>query len=166
MLANGITLSRMLFSLLLLGLSPSSRLFVSLYLVCGLSDVLDGFAARKLHTESETGAMLDSLADVSFAVVYAARILPRLSVPLWIWIWTAMIAAVKVSGILLASKKAGRFFIRHSFANKLTGILVFLLPLSVDVVDVKYSVIPVCASATFAAIEELCGLKRAENEQI
>ena len=76
--ANSITVSRMLFSLALLVLPSRSLPFVVLYLLCGLTDVLDGFIARKLHTESEKGAMLDSIADLLFAVVYAVKILPIL----------------------------------------------------------------------------------------
>lgn len=101
--ANSITVSRILLSLTLLVFSPYSLLFAASYLLCGVTDVLDGFAARKLHTESELGAMLDSTADLLFAVVYAVRILLLLSVPLWIWVWTLIIAAVKITGIMIGS---------------------------------------------------------------
>ena len=82
MVADSITVSRILFSLTLLAFSPHSPLFAAFYLLCGVTDVLDGFAARKLHTESEKGAILDSTADLLFAVAYAVKILPLLSVPL------------------------------------------------------------------------------------
>lgn len=162
MIADVITASRMLFSLSLLVLPTASPLFAALYLLCGVSDVLDGFTARKLHTESEKGAMLDSTADLLFAVVYAVRVLPLLPVPLWILGWTALIAVVKVYGIILAGKKERRFFIRHSFANKLTGLSLFLLPLTVRMTDVKYGAAFVCAIATFAAIEDVIRQKHAQ----
>lgn len=38
-------------------------------------------------------------------------------------------AAVKITAILLASKNEHRLSVKHSFANKLTGLLIFLLPL-------------------------------------
>lgn len=155
MIADIITVTRMLFSLFLLVVPPSSRLFAALYLLCGVSDVLDGFAARKLHTESEKGARLDSAADLLFSLMYVVRILPLLSVPLWILIWTAGIALVKASGIILASINARVFIVQHSFANKLTGILVFLLPLSVSVADVKYGAALACAAATVSTVEEI-----------
>ena len=155
MIANCITVSRMLFSLLLFGLSPSSPLFAAFYLLCGVSDVLDGFLARKLHAESKTGAMLDSMADLLFALVYAVKLLPLLSVPLWIWIWAAIIAAAKITGILIASRKARSLSIAHSFGNRLTGVLLFLLPLSVRVADVKYGAALVCTAATVTVIEEI-----------
>ncbi|MBQ0009929.1 MAG: CDP-alcohol phosphatidyltransferase family protein [Ruminococcus sp.] len=157
MIADIITFSRMLFSLLLLVFPPYSSPFTIFYLLCGVSDVLDGFAARRLHTESEKGAMLDSVTDLFFAVVYAVKILPLLSVPLWIWIWTAIIAVIKVTGILIASKKVHRLEIEHSFGNKLTGVLLFLLPLSVCVADVRCGATLVCAVATVTGIREIAG---------
>ena len=159
MIANGITVSRILFSLCLFLLSPSSVPFVVLYLLCGLTDVLDGFVARKLRTESKTGERLDSAADLFFAVVYAVKILPFLNIPLWIWIWTVIIASAKITEILIASKKTHRLSIEHSFGNKLTGLLLFFLPLSVCVVDVKYTATLVCAVATVTVIKEMVNQK-------
>ena len=155
MTADIITFSRMLFSLLLLAFPPFSASFAVFYLLCGVTDVLDGFAARKLHTESERGAMLDSAADLLFAVVYAIKILPLLSVPLWIWIWTAVIAAAKLTGIVISCRKNHTLSIRHSFGNKLTGLLLFLLPLSVRIADVKYGAALVCITAAAAAVREI-----------
>lgn len=42
----------------------------------------------------------------------------------------------------------------HSFSNKLTGALMFILPLSLPLVDIAYSGGIACAVATFAAVEE------------
>ena len=124
-----------------------------------MTDVLDGFVARKLYTESKTGERLDSAADLFFAVVYAVKILPLLNIPLWIWIWTAIIAAVKITGILITSKKIHKLSVEHSFENKLTGLFLYLLPLSVCVADVKYTATLVCAVATVTVIKEMVNQK-------
>ena len=155
MIANIITVSRIIFSALLLVFPQHSYSFAVLYLLCGVTDAIDGFLARKLHTESEKGAMLDSAADLVFAVVYVIKILPLLSMPLWIWIWTAIIAAAKITVILTTSKKTHRLLIGHSFGNRLTGLFLFLLPLSVCVLDVKYGAALVCAAATVTAVYEI-----------
>lgn len=159
MIADIITFSRIIFSLLLLVFSPQSFIFTVLYLLCGATDILDGFIARKLHTESEKGAMLDSVADLVFAVVYAVTILPCMKVPAWIWIWTAIIAVIKVFVIILVSKKKQKLFVQHSFLNKLTGILIFLLPLSMFVADVKYGATIVCIAATASVINDIYTMK-------
>lgn len=162
MTANIITLSRILFSLLLLVFKPDSYHFTVLYLLCGVTDMLDGFIARKLHTESEKGAKLDSVADLVFAVIYAVRILPLLSVPYWIWIWTAIIAVIKITGIMIAGRKTKKMSIEHSFGNRLTGLLLFLLPLSVYIADVKYTASVVCIAATATAIGEIRCLRKVD----
>ena len=155
MIANCITVSRLLFSLAMILFPPSSVPFAVLYVLCGVTDVLDGFVARKLHTESKIGEMLDSAADLFFAVVYAVKILSFLNIPLWMWIWVAVIGAVKITSILIASTKAHRLLIEHSFGNKLTGLLLYLLPLSVHIADVKYGAIFLCLVATVTAIGEM-----------
>ena len=154
MIADSITLSRGLCSLVLLFLPLSFRAFAALYLLCGISDVLDGFLARKLHTASTRGARLDSGMDLLFALAYAVKILPRLSLPRWIWVWTAVLAAAKIVRIVASSRKERCLSIRHSFANKLTGVLAFLLPLTVCLTETAYAAALVCASATGAIIEE------------
>ena len=159
MIANIITVSRILFSCLLLVFSPISYPFIIFYLLCGVTDVLDGFVARKLHTESKFGEILDSAADLLFAIIYAVRILPLLVIPLWVWIWTAVIAVIKIGSIIIASKKKHRLFIEHSLGNRLTGLLLFLLPLSVYFFDAKYGAVLVCAVASITTIGEVVKLK-------
>lgn len=154
-IANIVTVSRILFSLCLFMLLPYSIPFSVFYLLCGVSDMLDGFLARRFHTESKTGELLDSAADLCFAAAYAIIILPLLSVPVWIWIWAALIAIVKIPGIVQRSKKERRLYIAHSIANKLTGLLLFLLPLTVQLIDIRLGAAVVCMTASFAAAEEL-----------
>lgn len=167
MVADIITVSRILFSLLLFVFSSSSYLFTVLYIICGITDMLDGFVARKLHTESKKGAMLDSAADIVFTIVYAFKILPMMLIPLWIWIWVGMIAVIKTAAIVLKSKNEHGLSVEHSFLNKLTGLLIFLFPLSVHIADIKYSAAFVCIIATFAVLDEICKLRgRKKNEQV
>ena len=137
MIANCITVSRLLFSLVMIVFPPSSVPFAVLYVLCGVTDMLDGPIARKLHTESEKGAKLDSAADLIFAAVYAVRILPLLSVPFWIWFWAAVIAAVRLASPAIAGKRAHSAWPGHSLGNRVTGLLLFLLPLSAFIADVK-----------------------------
>jgi Na+-driven multidrug efflux pump len=47
-----------------------------------------------------------------------------------------------------------RFVTMHTMMNKTTGILLFVLPLTVPIVALKYSAPLVCTAATFAAIQE------------
>ena len=70
--------------------------FWTLYALCGLSDMLDGWLARKLHAESKTGAVLDSVADIVFVACCAIRLLPVLEIPVWLCIWAGVIVFIKM----------------------------------------------------------------------
>ena len=126
--------------------------FWTLYALCGLSDVLDGWLARKFHAESKSGAVLDSVADIIFVFCCAARLLPVLEIPVWLWIWAGVIVFIKIVNQVSALVVCKRFCFPHTWANKLTGLLLFMA-----VPTVFRSVIPVAvvaAMATFAAVQE------------
>jgi len=131
-----------------------SPAFYALYIAAGLSDMLDGFVARKTDTVSKLGARLDTIADFMFVVVCLIKLFPILSIPAWLYIWIGIIALIKVVNIISGFIVQKRFVTVHSVMNKATGALLFLLPLTISTVPVKTSVIVVCAAATFAAIQE------------
>ena len=126
--------------------------FWSLYVLCGLSDILDGWLARRLHAESNTGAILDSVSDILFVACCAIRLSPVLVIPTWLWIWAGIIATIKIVNQISALIVYKRFCFPHTLANKLTGLLLFL-----TVPTMFRSMIPisiVAALATFAAVQE------------
>ena len=116
--------------------------------------MLDGFAARKTHTVSDTGAELDTIADYVFAVICLIRLLPVIHLPAWLYVWIGIIAFIKVVNIISGFAVQKKLAAVHSVMNKVTGLLLFLLPLTISFVPVKYSGVIVCASASFAAVQE------------
>lgn len=65
---------------------PSYQLAFALFLISGLTDLLDGWAARRLECTSSLGAFLDPLADkvmTNVLLVFLSCRFPAL-VPLWI----------------------------------------------------------------------------------
>ncbi|MBE6010912.1 MAG: CDP-alcohol phosphatidyltransferase family protein [Lachnospiraceae bacterium] len=153
-MANTITFFRMAAGIALLFCPVFSPAFYALYIAAGLSDMLDGFVARKTDTVSKLGARLDTIADFMFVVVCLIKLFPILSIPAWLYIWIGIIALIKVVNIISGFIVQKRFVTVHSVMNKATGALLFLLPLTISTVPVKTSVIVVCAAATFAAIQE------------
>ena len=133
----------------------SPAIFWNLYMLCGLSDVLDGAVARLTGTVSRLGERLDTIADIIFVAMWMLLFIPAIDVGRWLWIWTGVIALIKVVNVIsgLAMKKG--FVAKHTPANKATGILLFLLPMVIllEVIKVPYIVL-VCLLATFAAIQE------------
>ena len=153
-MANAITFFRIAASIVLLFCPVLSPAFYMFYIAAGLSDMLDGFVARKTDTVSKLGARLDTMADFVFVVVCLIKLLPVLHIPAWLYAWIGIIALIKVVNIISGFIVQKRFVTVHSVMSKATGALLFLLPLTISTVPVKTSVIVVCAAATFAAIQE------------
>ena len=153
-MANLITSCRILFSLLLLFFPALSPGFYGLYLAAGLSDMLDGFVARRTNSASPLGAKLDSMADLVFLAVCLVKLLPVLTLPVWLWGWVGLIALLRLLNILSGFVCRKKLVLLHTRANKLTGALLFLLPLSLGFLNIAYTAVPLCALASFAAIQE------------
>ncbi|MBR3109207.1 MAG: CDP-alcohol phosphatidyltransferase family protein [Clostridia bacterium] len=152
--AHLITGTRSLCSIALLFCPAFSPVFFALYVIAGLSDMIDGPVARKTHTVSEFGAKLDTAADFVFVVACLWKLLPKLSVPLWLWLWIGGIALIKAVNILSGYICQKMFVVMHTLLNKITGILLFILPLTLRAIELKHSAPLVCAAATFAAVQE------------
>ena len=151
-LPNILSSLRIVGSVALLVSNVSGILFGVLYIVCGISDIADGWLARKLGCATKTGALLDSLADICFVICCALRLIPILVFPIWLLIWAGVIVVIKIINQVSALVMYGRCCFLHTLANKVTGVLVFLaVPMTF------WSIIPislVAAVATFAAIQE------------
>ena len=153
-MANTITFFRIAASIVLLFCPVFSPAFYVFYIAAGLSDMLDGFVARRTDTVSKLGARLDTMADFVFVVVCLIKLLPILRIPAWLYGWIGIIALIKVINIISGFVVQKRFVTVHSVMNKVAGALLFLLPLTLPAVPLKYTAIVICAAATFAAIQE------------
>lgn len=153
-MANVITSIRILCSVALMFCAVLSPWFYAFYITAGVSDMVDGWVARKTNTVSEFGSKLDTVADIIFVVVCLLRLLPVLHLPVWIYVWVGIITCIKVFNIVYSYIVRKQFLADHSILNKVTGALLFLLPLTWSVIDVKYSAAVVCAVATVAAVKE------------
>ena len=152
--ADSITLVRIAASALLLVLPWRSAAFFAVYTVAGLSDALDGWVARKTGTASDFGARLDTLAETVFAVACMIRLLPVLDIPAWLWLWIGAIALIKVINLLSGLILQRKLVAKHTLLNKVTGLALFLLPLTLPFADLRYTGSFVCALAALAAVQE------------
>ena len=152
LLPNIITLLRIAGSFGLLLCDVTSVVFWIIYALCGISDIADGWLARKLRCVTMKGALLDSLADICFVACCAWKLLPILELPQWLWLWAGVIVVIKVVNQISALVMYGRCCFPHTTANKIAGFLLFItVPMTL------WSIIPlaiVAAIATFAAIHE------------
>ncbi len=128
--ANLITLIRIFGAIALIMLEPLSLPFFIVYGVCGLSDAFDGLVARKLGVQSSFGSALDSLSDLLFYGVMAAKLFPtfqRLLLP-YQWVIIAVPTALHFIAYIICAIKFSRFSAIHTYANKALGLLVYAFP--------------------------------------
>ena len=146
-------------SFLLLFLAPTTKItspFWCLYIFLGLTDMLDGYLARRLKAETQLGAMLDSMADLLFVICGVFKLLPLLPLTIGLWLWAALIVLTKVLNQVIALKRHGKILFPHTFANRLTGFLLFVsVPFAVCC-NHPLPLLPVAAVATFSAVQEGC----------
>lgn len=153
-LPNFLTTLRIIFSLGMAVCKSLSVPFILLYLAAGMTDMLDGFAARKLNAVSSFGERYDSIADVIFIGICLFQILPVLHLKSWQIVWIVVIALIKGSTLLFSYVYHRKKRFLHTTANKVTGFLLFLSPLFLMGVQEAYIIPFLCAVATFAAIQE------------
>ena len=128
--------------------------FWVLYAIAGMTDMLDGFLARRWGVESQFGAKLDSLADFVFVIAVGYKLFPWLKLPAALWMMIGLIALVKVSNALSSYVVKHKIAFLHTKANKLTGFLLFIGMMAIG----QSYFIPVAwviaCFALFAAIQE------------
>ena len=155
-LANMVTCARILCSIWLLMTAAFSKDFYIAYIAAGFSDMIDGTIARKTGAVTRFGDLLDSVADIVFVAAVFIKLLPVIMLPEWTIHWIALVFIIRINGIALGFMKKKRLVLEHTRMNKITGALLFCLPLTVGFIDIKYSAAIVCAMATLAAIHECC----------
>ena len=153
-IANIITSSRILCSVLLLFCPVFSASFYAFYVFGGFTDMIDGTVAKRTNSISNFGAKLDTIADIIFVFASLISVLPAIHMSRLLWIWCGIIAVIKISNTIGGIIRQKKVLTQHTIANKITGLFLFLLPLTLQFFEVQYSIPIVCTVATFSAIQE------------
>ena len=98
------------------------------------NDMADGTVARKTNSISEFGARFDTAADFIFVAAALIKLLPIIHIPKRFWIWIIVIAIIKIINIISGYIYRKKLISLHTIMNKTTGVLLFLLPLTLQVV--------------------------------
>ena len=149
-----LSMSRIVLCLPLLIVDAMTIPFWVIYLIAGLTDILDGFLARRWGVESKFGARLDSLADFVFVLAVGYKLFPWLKLPTALWILIGIIALVKVSNAVNSYVVKHRIEFLHTKANKLTGFLLFIGMMAIGQSYFVPVAWVIACIALFAAIHE------------
>lgn len=154
--------------LLLPFLRDNAVLLLIVYLLAGLTDILDGWLARRLKAESKLGARLDSLGDIflfgmiaAFFIFQAPGLIKGFMVPI------CLVIAVKVAALATGLIKYRRFTSIHTTACKIAGLGIFVLPVFAWFgLPLRHGVIAVLVIAFAAALEELLIIATTDKNNI
>ena len=117
--------------------------------------MVDGTVARRTSSASELGARLDTVSDFVFMSVALIKFVPHLHIPVWLWIWIGIISVIKFGNVVWGFVRTKKLVSPQTVLNKVTGLLLFLLPVTISFVDLTYTLPIVCIVATIAAIHEV-----------
>lgn len=138
----------------MLFVKPLTISFYIIYIVCGLSDMVDGYIARKTGTTSDLGAKLDTVADFIMVTVLLVVLVPIIKPSLMIIIWIIVIGLVRIASMIVAFVKYQTFASIHTYSNKVTGMILFLFPLLLLMGSRELLMAVICVVASLSALEE------------
>ncbi len=151
LIANYISIARTFFIFVLFLVKPLSIEFYFIYFLCGMSDIMDGYIARKTDTVSDFGAKLDSVADLSMVIVVCIILFPIINITANIFYWIILIILIRVLSMITVFVKYKTFGILHTIGNKITGIMLFLFPV---IIKSEMLIYVLCSIASMSAVEE------------
>lgn len=149
---------RIALSLVMLTLLEQPKAFVTVYVICGVSDLADGIVARRFGAATTRGAQLDSFADFVFYAVALYSLLTLTDVIHNTVVWGSVLAitGIRIFSLLITKVRFGLWSSLHTWGSKVTGAVLFLvIPICIFLGDVPLGlVVPLAVLGILAAFEE------------
>jgi CDP-diacylglycerol--glycerol-3-phosphate 3-phosphatidyltransferase len=121
-LPNILTMLRFLVIPILVVMVQSNRIFVNiiagvLFLLASLTDIVDGYIARKYNIVTNMGKILDPLADKLMVLIVLIMLIPMGRVPAWVVALivfretavTSLRAVAAADGVVISASPLGKF---------------------------------------------------------
>ncbi|UYP00547.1 CDP-alcohol phosphatidyltransferase family protein [Oceanotoga sp. DSM 15011] len=121
---NTLSIMRILFVILMFLFKKNIFLFLIFYIIACVTDILDGYIARKFNKITKLGQKLDSFGDL---ILYISTLYfiyyfnPYLIIDFLLYI--LIIVFIRLLNIIIAYIKYKKFLIYHTYLNKSIGIL-------------------------------------------
>lgn len=156
-IANIITVLRIPIGLIMLIIGKLNTAFYILLLLGGLSDILDGFFARRLKIQSKLGSMLDSIADIAF---FGSSLLVSIKVSMSTLSTTSIlllmvVLILRLFSYIISIIKFKSIASYHTYLNKATAVAIFVSIVAIPQTGINIPCIITCSIAIFAVIEEI-----------
>ena len=156
-LANIVSGSRIVAGVGLFFFQSLSPAFLTIYIFCGFTDLIDGPIARKCGSTGVLGATLDTVGDIITYLALAKILILQKAVPLWVILWMLGTAVGFAASGVIAKIRQGRFFLVHSLFGKVLGVVVFVMPIAMAIhatVGLVWMGV-ICTVSTIAAVESI-----------
>ena len=125
---NILSFMRLIAIIPLLFLAPLELPFMSIYVIAGLTDMIDGPIARKFDITSQFGAALDGFADLLFLFTVLFRVGPLIEFSNWLWIWIGIAIAAKLFASVIGYIRHKEIIFLHTYLGKFFMFNLFLFP--------------------------------------
>lgn len=152
-LANIVTSSRILASVVLFLCSDFDNLYLGFYVYCGITDFIDGPIARKTGSASSLGAALDTIGDVLTYLSLVKILVMKGMIPPWILIWLGVMIVFGFVFAFFAKHKFNKFYLPHTYLGKTLGAFIFGLPIAVHFKFGEPWMIVICSVMTLVLLE-------------
>lgn len=157
-LPNIISLARIILSCSLLLSDQHSIPFLLAYLLCGISDVLDGYIARRWNWQSRIGEQLDSLGDFIFYAIALYLLLTTIHITSRTWLMSGIMITflIRLMNFIITRIKFRTWGMLHTWGNKAVGFLLYIY-IAIMLFGSKISLMPevvLSIAAILSAIEE------------
>jgi len=125
---NILSVLRIPLSISLLFMTASPVLYIPTYFVCGLTDVMDGYLARRFHWETKFGAKIDSIGDfVMLGSVFSSIFfVMKIKLERYMLLMISAVATLKATNLVLTRIKFKQWNAIHTIAGKLFNIPLFI----------------------------------------
>lgn len=117
--------------------------------------MVDGYIARKTNTTSKLGEKLDSVADLIMIAVLIIILYPIINPTVQILYFIIFIGIIRLTSIAAVFLKFKTFGILHTYGNKVTGLMLFVFPFLLSVIQPDVLMYILCMVAGISAFEEL-----------
>ena len=161
-LANILSISRivgaaalLLGSFAILPIPPLSFSFFVIYILCIITDLIDGPIARKTKSASSFGSALDSVADLALILTVLAILIPILNFEIWMFACIAFVIGVRILSLFIGLVRFRTITLVHTYSSKFSALILALFPVFYELVNIGVAFGLAAVFAIIAACEEL-----------